>query len=228
MAEMGVGYGSEWHLLRWLGRHRDRLNAKVMAETGATSVRWLDFHFNAKKAQLEGEREGLDFLPKESPARREWSQYWPQTGTQQNWDAVGIATIKGVDEWLLVEAKAHTGELRSDCGADERGGLSKIRNALDELKLVFGAPAGSDWLKGYYQLANRLAVLNFLNGRKVPARLILLYFCGDKRPDHYECPSSEQAWQPALDEQARQLGLDYKHSQFDRVHKFFLPVIEPD
>jgi hypothetical protein len=107
MGEIGYCYGSEWHLLRWLGRHRDELNKRVEAEIGADAVRWLDFHFDARKQpQFDREHEGLDFLPEESPARQAWMRYWPQSGRQQNWDAVGIATIQGADEWLLVEAKA--------------------------------------------------------------------------------------------------------------------------
>jgi hypothetical protein len=139
MPEIGFGYGSEWHLLRWLGRHRDRLNEKIIAETGAESVRWVDFHFDSKKAQLDAEREGLDFLPADRPVRRAWARYWPQRGTQQNWDAVGLATVQGTDEWLLIEAKAHASELSSDCGADERGGAchkSANRSMISSALLV--------------------------------------------------------------------------------------------
>ena len=74
--------------------------------------------------------------------------------------------------------------------------------------------------------ANRLAVLNFLNSSGIPARLVMLYFCGDKRPDRFKCPASPETWQPVLDEQARQLGLEHNHPLSDRVHKLFLPVIE--
>lgn len=107
MAEIGDGYGSEWHLLRYLGRHRDDLDRRVSVETGATSVRWRDFPFDSEKPRLDREWEGLEFLPLRHPARLAWAQYWPQSGTQQNWDAVGQAKIDGADEWLLIEAKAH-------------------------------------------------------------------------------------------------------------------------
>lgn len=45
MAKFGNGYGSECHLLRYLGRHRKRLDAAVCEVTGATGVHWLDFPF---------------------------------------------------------------------------------------------------------------------------------------------------------------------------------------
>ncbi len=35
MAEIGAGYGSEWHLLRYFGRHRRLLDQRVSVTTGA-------------------------------------------------------------------------------------------------------------------------------------------------------------------------------------------------
>ncbi len=68
------------------------------------------------------------------------------------------ATINGQDEWLLVEAKAHIGEMQSDCEATEKGGLLTIRSTLADLKRDLGVPAERDWLVRYYQVANRLAI----------------------------------------------------------------------
>jgi hypothetical protein len=45
MAEIGHGYGSEWHLLRYLGRHLARLASEVQRVTSCDSVQWLDFPF---------------------------------------------------------------------------------------------------------------------------------------------------------------------------------------
>src|SRR5687767_942310 len=89
MAEMGIGYGSECHLLRYLGRHRDELNRRVSAVTGATSISWLDSPYDPEKTWLDGEWKGLDFLPANEQAKKVWPTYWPQTGNQPNWDAVG-------------------------------------------------------------------------------------------------------------------------------------------
>ena len=60
---------------------------------------------------------GLEFLEPDDPVRRSWESKWPQTGTAQNWDAVGRLTRGDSTEWILAEAKAHTGELISNCGA---------------------------------------------------------------------------------------------------------------
>ena len=225
MAEIGDGYGSEWHLLRYLGRHRDDLDGRVIAEIAATSVRWRDFLFDPEKPRLDREWEGLDFLPERHPALLAWAQHWPQSGTQQNWDAVGRAKIDGTDEWLLVEAKAHLGELTSRCGAKESGGLPKIRKALENLKRSLGAADDRDWLNGYYQFANRLAVLDFLTQNGIPARLLFIYFLGDKRDGDVRCPKCSEEWQETLSHQDQWLGLKADHRLAKRIHKIFLPVL---
>ncbi len=227
MADIGYGYGSECHLLRYLGRHRALLDQRMCQKLSAASIRWLDFHFDPTTAWKDGERKGLDFLPRENPATSAWGRFWPRHGNPPNWDAVAVASIDGVDQWVLVEAKGHVGELRSDCQASEEGGLSTIRSALDETKRRLGISLECDWLHRYYQLANRLAVLNFLTQQQIPAHLMLIYFMGDNRPDGHQCPRTEAEWQTALDEQDRWLGLKPTHGLSSRIHKLFLSVI-PD
>ena len=39
-------YGSEWHLLRYLGRHRHRLHHQIREATGGDVVDWLDYRWN--------------------------------------------------------------------------------------------------------------------------------------------------------------------------------------
>ena len=112
-----------------------------------------------------------------------------------------VATINGQDEWLLVEAKAHIGEMQSDCEATEKGGLLTIRSTLADLKRDLGVPAERDWLVRYYQVANRLAILNLLTRNKAPARLLFIYFVGDKarhvsvvsEVDHFTAPDATTA-----------------------------------
>ena len=111
MAEIGHGYGSEWHLLRYLGRHRERLATEVQRVTSCDTVQWLDFPFDPKSKWKDAEWQGLDFLPLESRARGKWAEFWPQTGRPPNWDAVGEVSINGHREWLLVEDNAHIVEI---------------------------------------------------------------------------------------------------------------------
>jgi len=222
---IGYGYGSEWHLLRWMGRHRQEFDQRVLAAIGhgKAQLDWLDCTLAPGATWLDAEIKGLDFLPAGDSVRARWEQEWPQTGNVPNWDAVGRLHGDGSTDWLLVEAKAHIGELKSSCGAKKNGGLLLIEKFLDEAKQALGVPASHDWLKGHYQLANRVANLHFLRANGISARLLLLYFTGDHRPG-WRCPKDQQEWQPALQKAKAHLGLPSGHGLASRIHELYLPV----
>jgi hypothetical protein len=225
MAEMGAGYGSECHLLRFMGRHRRLFDQRILTVVGCDHVDWLDFGFNSNKTWPDAEIESLDFLPADHAARAAWKKFWPHGRGIHTWDAVGQAYLDDVEEWLLVEAKANLGELRSDCGAKSARSLATIKLAFDETKRALGVPEDRDWLHGYYQFCNRLAALYFLNNRRIPARLLYIYFVGDKGDARRICPQGEREWQDALKAQDTHVGLPRGHKLEDRVHKLFLPIV---
>src|ERR1041385_2985443 len=105
MSQIGFGYGSEWHLLRFLGRHRNELNSRTMQQTGGEAIEWWDFHFDRKERYRDAEWKGLDFID-EPAVKKEWANFWPVAHQVQNWDAIGRLRKNGSSEWLLVEAKA--------------------------------------------------------------------------------------------------------------------------
>jgi len=177
-------------------------------------------------------------------------KYWPQTGNVPNWDAVGRLESNSGKEYLLVEAKAHTEELRSSCLAKEpkkeegldairvalkatkEGGLEKIKDALRATIKVNGFTADVvDWLSPYYQYANRLAHLHFLLEHNIPARLVFIYFCGDdwcgktlsngKPPN---CPKDAKEWAAHVEIMHSHLGINGQSKLAERVHSVFLHV----
>ena len=225
MADIGYGYGSEWHLLRFLGYHRNALNSAILRATGGQGIAWLDFPFNQSEKFYDDEWKGLDFLESEHPARQEWSRYWPTTGNVQNWDAVGRLRNGGQAEWLLVEAKAHIIEIKSSCGASEKGGLPMIRSAFEVTKQNMAIDLSKDWLSPFYQYANRLATLDFLLRHNVSARLVFIYFLGDKHQGK-TCPATVEEWMPALRESAAHLGLSGASDIEARTHSVFLRVYD--
>ncbi len=152
------------------------------------------------------------------------SEFWPQTGNVHNWDAVGILTRNGAHEWLLVEAKAHLHEMRSSCTAKPKGGLDQIRCALQAVKEALGVDGARDWLNGYYQYCNRIAVLHFLHTHRVPARLVFVYFTGDKGDGRRTCPQDAAKWSDELCRLEERVGLPLGHPLAQYVHKLFLPV----
>lgn len=231
MARFGNGYGSECHLFRYLGRHRERLNTAVCDAIGADALHWLDFPFQpiwpSKKAPEQwpdAEWLSLDFLPQESPVVREWRERWPHGRGVMNWDAVGEVEISGQREWLLVEAKAHLGEIRTDCGAESDNSKKRIARVFDETKKALGAASEADWMKRYYQYANRLAVLHHLSRHNISAHLLFVYFCGDRPRGRATCPRDESGWRDALIAQDDHIGLPARHALSLRIHKLFLPV----
>lgn len=223
MGKIGFGYGSEWHLLWYLGRHRTELNARISEVTGADRVEWLDFPVRQTAAtRLDEEWKGLDFI-RDSAVTNAWREFWPQGAGIHNWDAVAKVSNGGREEWLLVEAKGHCGEIESSCGAKLEGGLRKIQEALDVTKRALGVPPDHDWLTGCYQFCNRLAVLHFLETQGVAARLLFVYFTGDSTSGR-ECPRDEAGWQTALEAQQARVGLPPRHLLSHRIPKLFVPV----
>lgn len=93
MGNLGYGYGSEFHLLRWLGRHRTNLNKRLFQNFMYTKIEWFDFNFKSMKFIPDDELKGIEplqiFLDKDSfnSIQKKWSEFWPKQGQQQNWDA---------------------------------------------------------------------------------------------------------------------------------------------
>jgi hypothetical protein len=230
MARLNAEYGSELHLLRMLGRHRGWFNRKVCGATGADQVEWCDFPSGAMRQDNQGrifwdrEWERLEFLPAEDPGRKAWEAAWPRQGTGHNWDAIGRLHYGAVQEWLLVEAKGNLEELKSDCAAKGPASIDLIRGTLDRTKAALGAAEACDWMHGYYQYCNRLAALHAMNHADTPARLLLLYLCGDIDRIGTRCPRSEGDWMSELAKQERHVGLSDVHPLADRVHRLFLNV----
>lgn len=166
-----------------------RLSPSLEAH-GARSLDWLS------PLASEGYREHRDDylqvlgLRKHEPKLR---RFWPRNGPQ--WD--GLARVKGkAPGVVLVEAKAHTDEMNSKCSATDPESLRLITSALERAQRSLGVqPQGSGpkvWMERYYQLANRLAFLRFMNeDLGIDTWLALVLFLDDRS----HLPTSLEAWQ---------------------------------
>jgi hypothetical protein len=128
-----------------------------------------------------------------------------------DWLDVGCGTA-GTDplavdlEWLLGEAKANAAEVRSSASATiAPASRHKMEAAFAATAPSFGAEVTDAWFRGGYQFANRLCALDVLNRHEAPARLLLIYFCGDDASryggvpeaggrSHVVCPRDESDW----------------------------------
>jgi hypothetical protein len=106
---------------------------------------------------------------------------------------------------LLVEAKAHIGEMKSTCQAEAPSSLERIRQSLAGARSGLGVTSDADWSSPYYQYANRLAHLWFLRKHGVQARLAFVYFVGDVE---MRGPKTRAEWRVAIDAAHGFLGLN--------------------
>lgn len=231
MSKIRLGYGSEWQMLRMLGRHRQWFTQQVLGVTKGTGLSWRDFDFTAGIGESsnygDAETKGLNFLPVGHAAREAWRAWWPQSGNVHNWDAVALLETGEMREWVLVEAKGNAEELRQSTTAKSKavgGGLEQIQERLAETQKVVGSTGASVWTAPYYQYANRLALLHFLEQHGVAARLVFVYFTGDATSGR-TCPNSVDQWRPALTAMKQHLGLTGLSALEKKVHEVFLPVV---
>lgn len=158
------------------------------------------------------------------------SGFWPRRGPV--WDAVGaLPGREGHRGIVLVEAKSHELELRSRRTAAGERSLHQINEALDATKTRLGVPASANWTGRYYQMANRLAFLNYIYERSaVEPWLAFVHFLGDSfesGSQRIAGPTTEAGWSGAIHEAKEALQLPAVHPLIDRVIEVFLPA-EPD
>ncbi|MGH4139449.1 hypothetical protein [Clostridium sp.] len=110
-----------------------------------------------------------------SKAKEKLREFWPKNGPQ--WDGLAIVNdIKGQKGLLLVEAKAHIDETKSDIKAVSTESIDKIKKAITVTQECYGIET-TDWTKHYYQLGNRLAFLYFMNEvLNIPTWFVLINF----------------------------------------------------
>ena len=203
--------GSLRSVQRLIGQHRELADATLRSALTLDSSVLVDWR-SPLSIDDNAEYRDTDFLERLELGRlsRELETFWPRGGPQ--WDALARLSDGKV---VLLEAKAHTSELRSSCSASPRS-LELIRKSLAAAQRYFGGHEGSDWTQGFYQYANRLAHLYFLRSQNVDAELVFLYFLNDAE---MRGPSTIEQWKEALGEVHHALGLP---SDISNVHDCFV------
>lgn len=154
-----------------------------------------------------------------SHLRASLADFWPARGPQ--WDALGVTDQGDV---LLVEAKAHVGELCSPGTAASGNSLELIEKRLGQLAEKLGArPERADWTRHFYQLANRLAHLDFLRAAGVPAYLVLVNFVGDSDMGG---PPTAEAWVSTYQVVHHVMGIPRRHA-LSRYVVHIYPDVRP-
>lgn len=132
--------------------------------------------------------------------------FWPDRGPQ--WDALGRFSDKG--PYILLEAKANISEVQSKCSASSEVSKELIKKSLGRTQDFLNCSSENDWMKDYYQYANRLAHLYFLKEQcGIDARMVFLYFVNDET----HIPTSQAKWNEAIDDQKMVMGLNEHNLQ---------------
>jgi hypothetical protein len=131
--QIANGYRSEFHLAQWLSTRQQEVNrniAKVLSLPSLT-IEW-------RRDAGDKEWKGIDFLPPDADIQKKWKEFWPTGKGIHNWDAVGKVSGPTGPEWILVEAKAHTDEMLTDCKARDANSVKKIKAAFVQVKEALG------------------------------------------------------------------------------------------
>ena len=177
----------------------DRAIARELNLTLAEKIQWLSPL--ADDAYAEYRDQAFVAKLETQPKRIPLSAFWPARGPQ--WDALG-RTSSG--KLLLIEAKAHIGELLSTPCQAAGTSLKTIRASIDRVKRALAPRSQTDWCAEYYQYTNRLAHLYFLRMMNhLSAYLIFLYLIGDT---DMQGPKTAEEWSGALRLLHKQLGIE--------------------
>lgn len=150
-------------------------------------------------------------------------KWWLKTNVRTpNWDLISTCTINGRKGILLVEAKAHVGELKKE----EKGktfdeGKASVPSKENHIRIaeaIAEANAGINKnFKGVklsrdtcYQLSNRIANAWWLADKGIPVVLMYLGFeeCTDMYSGTYKLFKTNEEWQTCFKEHAQQIGAD--------------------
>jgi hypothetical protein len=142
-------------------------------------------------------------------------EFWPKGGP--HWDGIGKSKSGQI---FLVEAKSHIPELVSSLKATNPHSKKKIEKSLSWARKQFGSKTDFDWSKTFYQYANRLAHVKFLQQNHVSAYFVSVYFLNDSEMNG---PKTVDEWRGALRLLHRCLGLE-EHVLNKLVVELFIDV----
>lgn len=205
MAEMALGYGSEYQLLRYLGHHRNYLNQKISEVIGNGEISWLDYPVDLKRDSLDGEWKTIECfseMDNYAEINAAWRKFWPTRGTAHNWDGI----FKHNDTWYFVEAKAHFEEANQKTKAKDKVSIDMITKAFAET--CGNEKLAKKWIVSEcYQLANRLAFMHFCKQQGIPAKLLYISFLNGYEINQYKNVTASSDWVKIWEKEMQELEL---------------------
>ncbi|MEI7667966.1 MAG: hypothetical protein WCI62_03135 [Erysipelotrichaceae bacterium] len=175
--KMGYGYGSEFQLLRFMGRYRNAFELSLLKALGlaqCTKLNWLDHQFNPQDHHLDLGLSNADFLSQKH--QEAWLSLWPTNDL--NWDGVAKFSHNGKECLILLNAKAYAKDLsiQDKCASKDPLSLNQLKKAIQSVKDVYRITHISDWTKVGYPIASRLVFKKYLEDNNIPVFIVDVYF----------------------------------------------------
>ena len=224
----------------WLTHGTREQVAKRLTELiepyGKVSVNdhWMPEGFcDTQEAQLD---KACKLLPKQEERdelRKWWLEVTCNTDTRRrtpNWDIASTCKVNGEDGLLVVEAKAHTGELKVEdkTGASQEN-LQRIVAAIQEANIALADQTGLSWALSHecrYQMSNRFAWSWKLAELGYPVILVYLGFlkAEEMRPNNFF--SDHANWAFLIKKHSQPLFPEKVWNNKWKVHdQLFVPLI---
>lgn len=144
-----------------------------------TKDRWMPRGFLEPDEARLGEDPGF-LSEKQRKALKTWWLKVTRNANTPNWDTVSTCKIKGQAGLILVEAKAHSKELKQEdkCGSSNEANLEQISKAIQEANAGLNTilPGWKLSKDSHYQLCNRFAWSWKIASLGVPVILVYLGF----------------------------------------------------
>jgi len=175
----------------------DREIARLLRLKASDTVEWV-----SPRSPDYAEYRDTDFLKAihHPEYAADLKEFWPRNGPQ--WDALGMVSSGTV---IIVEAKAHVAEVFTIVEAKDPKSRAKIEATFHRTQTDLGIDSPYPWVAPFYQYANRVAHLHFLNNLcGVPTVLAFVHFLGDEDMDG---PRRRPVWKETNRKIHKYLGL---------------------
>jgi len=152
--------------------------------------------------------------------------FWPFSGSgTPHWDALARVPVLDGQGVVMVEAKAHKGELMKPgdkSGARAMDSIAKIGRSCAAARTFYGvSPTTVPWEARYYQVGNRLAHLYWMNEiAETPTWLVWLFFTNDPSWDDR---LAAHEWHKLFETVRQEVGLPAHHQLDSRIAAAYLP-----
>lgn len=172
---------------------------------------------NVSEAELGNPRKPNNMVSSE--IHKLLQEWWLQVPARTpNWDIASTCRVDGETGLLLIEAKAHAGELSrkgksfqsKSASVNSTRNHAQIGQAIEEANAGLRSATGLDWRlsrDSHYQVANRFAWAWKLATMKIPVVLVYLgYLCADEMAsDNSISFDSLESWHSIVEEHSKDI-----------------------